>query len=734
MQGTEVEFAVTDQDGRAVKTLPTGTNVFFTYAKLVSDAAQNTQWTSYINREESTANPPNNTGPGGTPVLALALQANRQTATAALVNLGNGRYRYTFTSSGLTTTNLLTAPVPYASNLTNRIAIQVSGGGLIPVNRAHDFIPAGGVVSVTRNIATTASCLECHESNFGFHDSSARVEVVYCVTCHNPGTTDANSGLSLDMASMIHSIHSGPNLANSPYIIWGFGGSEHDYSGVGYPQDRRNCRKCHTGDDAATVNGNNWKTRPTRIACGACHDDVNFATGVNHDGGALSDDTACTACHSSTDIERYHLTTYPSPNNPSVHAGLVNFTYQITSVTTVNVLQGSTTNTLPVVTFRIQLNGADMDLSETVSSETGLPAGISSGPSFLVAYTSPQDGIAAPADWNQRGRSAAQPASVSLANVRNGTQGSITANGDGTYTATLRGTVSGEVYSAAYPAAATRRGVALQGTFAQSEASAGSDINGDGDTADSIPRNTKSVIRGVTGDSARRVVVDNNKCLACHETLQLHGGSRVDETAVCIVCHNPNLTSSGRGADPATVLARMSAEDEAAMTANGYDPANPLTFPEASNNFKNMIHGIHASHFRTTRFDFVRDRGAAGVFYYDWSHVTYPSDVVNCEMCHIAGTYDIDLPAGVLATNDITYGANRTEILARRASVPNGTDRIISQSAASCVSCHDGALSIAHMKHNGGYFGDRISYNTTETCVICHGPGRSADVTVVHGR
>ena len=40
----------------------------------------------------------------------------------------------------------------------------------------------------------------------------ARVEVQYCVMCHNPGTTDPYSGNTLDLKVMIHKIHTGNTL------------------------------------------------------------------------------------------------------------------------------------------------------------------------------------------------------------------------------------------------------------------------------------------------------------------------------------------------------------------------------------------------------------------------------------------------------------------------------------------------------------------------------------------
>src|SRR5262249_48795349 len=42
---------------------------------------------------------------------------------------------------------------------------------------------------------------------------------------------------------------------------------------------------------------NVFLTKPSRAACGACHDDVNFASGANHAGGIQNDDAQCANCH-----------------------------------------------------------------------------------------------------------------------------------------------------------------------------------------------------------------------------------------------------------------------------------------------------------------------------------------------------------------------------------------------------------------------------------------------------
>ena len=598
--GTVVEFSLTDSSNRPVTALPAGASVSFALAKLTVDGS-NTAWKSYINRVGAITGANNvGSGPGNTPAITTpTVQATTQGNAAAVVALGGGNFRYTFTNTGVTTPEA----VPFEAGLTTRVGIQVSGGGLAPANIIHDFRPDGAAVTTSRRVATTTSCHDCHVGDFGFHGSSARTDVEYCVTCHNPGSIDPNSGNSVDMANMVHKIHAGRNLpsveAGTPYIIWGNQGSRHDYSEVGYPmltEGLKNCRKCHNAGIASTPEGDNWKNRPTMLACGACHDDISFVSPAPagqrlHTGGALANNNTCASCHSPASIETYHITVFPTENNPDTPPGVANFVFEITNVTTVDEVVVETTggtnvtNNLPVVTFRMQMNGANMDLTGTA-----LPAGISGGPNFMTAYAAPQPGQATPTDWNQYGKVAGQPATVTLANLRSGAQGTLVANGDGTYTGTLRGTLTAAtgVYSAAFPDNATLKGVGIQGFFNQSDASANYDFNGDGDLLDvnesANRRSTPSVIRSVTGTPERRTIVTQESCMACHEILTFHGGNRTSNPNVCVVCHNPNLTATGNLAI------------------------------ETSQNLKDIIHGIHGANKRENPLDFQRTASSRYVF------------------------------------------------------------------------------------------------------------------------
>ncbi len=74
--------------------------------------------------------------------------------------------------------------------------------------------------------------------------------------------------------------------------------------------------RCHTGTGRkATPQGDNWKNNPSRMACGACHNNINWATGENHPGvgGARADDSQCKTCHTATAIATvYHISVDPT--------------------------------------------------------------------------------------------------------------------------------------------------------------------------------------------------------------------------------------------------------------------------------------------------------------------------------------------------------------------------------------------------------------------------------------
>jgi OmcA/MtrC family decaheme c-type cytochrome len=631
---------------------------------------------------------------------------------SSLVDHGDGAYTFTFNTDVGNVTG-----VTYEPTLSHRVAGQVGSADvpLAPQNLVLDFVPAGGDVTVTRNIATVASCNECHD---GLVMHGRRFITEYCVNCHNPDLAQGEG----DMKIMVHKIHSAQKFNVLDDGV--------DYSDVTYPQDLRNCQKCHNGEDAATPDGDNWKNVPSMQACGACHTTVNFATGENHVGGAQANNSVCALCHSATGIETSHVTDNATPNNPSVPAGAVNFTYEIASATVAGATNAAT------ISFRILADGTPVVFG---APGTTLLEGFTGGPSFLFAYALPQQGLDNPADWNNLGQSAAQPQSISLTNIWDGTKGTLAGpNADGYYTATVPD---------GFPGGATMRAVALQAYFTQVDPA--------------LPRHTLSAVMTVTGDQTRRVVVDVNKCGKCHEWFEGHGGNRVvglplnpveqTQPLVCALCHVPNLSASGRSIDPAKAADQdgdPNTVDPAAATVD-LGTSDTWTWPENTNNLKDMIHGIHASAVRTSPFEFVRGRNNG--LYFDFSEVTFPAQngVRNCLLCHAEGTYQLPLSDNVLettvrstGTDDGLDGNDFNAVIAARSSVPNPTDWVSTPTASTCYKCHDSATALAHIRQNGGVisiadpaeasFTQRQNVDSVESCAVCHGEGKIADLIVVH--
>lgn len=118
-----------------------------------------------------------------------------------------------------------------------------------------------------------------------------RRSIELCVLCHQPQTSDAVSGNTVDLKVMIHKIHTSVK-AGGKYSI----GSA-DFSGIGFPAypDTRNRVVCHDQNSAAAQKDAYLK--PSRAACGSCHDDVNFATGENHVSLPQISNNLCANCH-----------------------------------------------------------------------------------------------------------------------------------------------------------------------------------------------------------------------------------------------------------------------------------------------------------------------------------------------------------------------------------------------------------------------------------------------------
>jgi len=706
----------------------------------------------------------------------------------------------------------------------HRVGLQLcytdpSSKAKVTVNPTIDFtLGADGVAVPVKStdgkslarasaVVDVANCNECHEklaAHGNILTGNPRVNSDYCVICHNVGSkdynnqsasADVNASGSISFKSMIHKLHGGKNVLTKDYQVASlvFRKASTDTTavstsnpkgaittGTAFPQDVRNCTKCH--DNAKAAQADNWKTVPTRLACGSCHDGIDFSTGkgyqlgeynyttntaptasVGHIGGAKKDDTQCLLCHDATTIPVYHQTVVASAHNPTVKSGVASFQYKITGAT-INASRQL------VVSFQILKDG----VAQKLATGTTQIAGFTGGPSFLAIYATAQDGIAAPSDWNSGHDS------VTLADAVNQANGNtITVDTAGTtYTLTMVKSGGTSGHSLTLPADAKMVTAMIAGTFTQTGVTERSGalpgipamLAATGNTPDGKP------------NVARRVIFKEDACNACHDRLgtepNFHSGSY--SIAMCAACHTPIQGGT-----------------------TGW-----------SASFRVWVHGIHSAEKRTIPFTWHAVNKSN-----NYSQVGYPGVLKNCETCHLPGTYDFTgsaytadvlngmlpvtatassystttkqmAPASASTTSyvfpqaapvgsgkwaygaalklyagsgsfavDTDFGPGYTldksgtatngTVIANTNTVPGSTktvaDNLVSSPiTAVCSTCHDDTAALTHMTSSGfgSFYRPRGTAGVTnlstalgsigEQCLTCHGAGKVLPIKTVH--
>ena len=661
-----VYFALTNDLDQGLKDLPAGDIRFVLSQLSAGTGGGSSEWHSYVTRSSNG--------------IANA-QANTETATSGtFVDYGDGTYEYTFEQA---LTDYPGGPT-FNSIKTHRLGIEIRGQAPISSNGIHDFVPAGGAPLLERKIVDNNTCNACHD-RLEFH-GGPRTDVEYCVTCHNPNSTDEDSGNTVDMKALIHNIHAG----RDGYAIIGYRGSLHDYSDIQWTQDIRNCQTCHEESDLNTPQASNWQLVPNRAACGTCHyDDGDTLNGV-HDyaiedgvhplGLTLTDDTQCLLCHGpDATIVNGDVQVAKAHEIPEAIAAQA-FEYEVVSVADTG------PGDFPTVSIRV-LDPTDpnyaTDPASTAWDINDVNGPFQTGSARIkvdIAWSTNDYGNVDPSDDLARPALTGAPFAPIGVDFKSGAAN----NGSNVFTKTS---------TSAIPTGITGSGVAIVEGRPQLDL-------GNGPESLAVVGRGKSFAITDAAPVDRRQVVNIEKCNDCHNTLALHGDNRVGNTELCSTCHNPNATDINRRVAGGSCEVALGADDE-------------------SIDLKRMIHGIHSGNVGLCGY---------GNRPHDYTALVYPGHLNNCEGCHLAGTYYPVDPDAVMATT-VDVGADRSSLL---------DDLVISPNAAVCSSCHTSNLAKNHMIQNGGDF-DAGKDNTgtlissgVETCTLCHGPGRSADVGEVH--
>ena len=234
---------------------------------------------------------------------------------------------------------------------------------------------------------------------------------------------------------------------------------------------------------AAAEDHTAWMTNPSRMACGSCHDDIDFENGIEHIPQA--NDDACNRCHEPDSGGEYDFSVAGAHTVNYRSTQLSGFLLEILDI------QDTGPGDNPTVTFKLWGKSGAID-PQTINR---LRFSIS-GPNTDFTY------------WRQE--DALEGMRWTGSNYVFTFDKKLPSDAMGSFSFGVEGRLNGQ-------------------------------INGQSQR-DQMQNFIEPF--AVTDSSAmsRRVVVDDVKCESCHSNLSLHGSNRHNATEYCQTCHNPTAT------------------------------------------------------------------------------------------------------------------------------------------------------------------------------------------------
>jgi OmcA/MtrC family decaheme c-type cytochrome len=476
-----VSFTLTDAKGTGLDRAGLFTDGAISVGFVLAQLAQNVdgspaQYTAYTTRTQVT--------PDG---LHSATQgAAESSGTFAVVDLARGAYSYTFAADLGSYDAQRTQTV--AGNATRTM---IDGSRYLD---AVDFSVGVTDTPVTRQVVILEACNACHGSltAHGGHWKAT----TQCVLCHQPQSSDPDTGNTVDFGVMIHKIHRGADLPSvelgGTYHIVGNGQSDHDFSTVGFPQPINRCESCHA---ATAPQGDYWKRTQTIAACTSCHDTTVFTLAevvpgktVLH-GGLAQVEGTCGTCHRAGSIH---------PVEQRHHTGTLDPTAAQISVT-IDGISATAPGQSPRLAFTVTNRSAGMNVATTPLT------------TLTATFAGPNTDYTTEWAWKIQG---------------------------GTGTLTTLDAAAGKF---AYQFAATQIiPLAATGAF-----TVGIEANLTDSASVRHATVGPTLAFAVTGaaSSPRREIVSTERCDGCHDDLRAHGGGRKG-VAYCVLCHNATNTDA----------------------------------------------------------------------------------------------------------------------------------------------------------------------------------------------
>jgi OmcA/MtrC family decaheme c-type cytochrome len=489
-----------------------------------------------------------------------------------------------------------------------------------------------------------------------------------------------------------------------------------------------NCNVCHTSSSGALAKANTMTV--TTANCFSCHESMeswDFTASGTTFHESMTEATNCTSCHNSTPTGIAPATVTAFHNGLVTERGGIIFNGDDTSVTegakfnwTITGIVDNGTNLS--ISWAAKYNGVDVNPCNATAA-VGAPvfhAAAGGNLSMLRSYFQGDDPVL--------GQDPNAPGQALAVNVT-------------TTNTTCTGNVATTVIPVNTGITATRGIVALQGKPRVVTANI---------TTPTMVRAKTPVREWVVGTGAlpaqaRRAIANSGECVGCHVgSLYQHGGNRVDNVDMCVICHNSasseqnvrvgmGVTASeaydglvGQTYEFKTMLHAIHSVGDAAgafaiyrtrgiyawapegltppnwaagtkcAVASPIPPAttpaasvvlNPTTTPPAGTSFGtpgNIVYGA------STNADGTYPTVACQP--HNLYHPTYPRDTKQCSGCHVAGFGTIPDQAKAVAT---TMDAGVAPWLNQL------DDSLQGASAAACTSCHSTTDSRGHAYQNG---------------------------------
>lgn len=249
-------------------------------------------------------------------------------------------------------------------------------------------------------------------------------------------------------------------------------------------------------------------------------------------------------------------------------------------------------------------------------------------------------------------------------------------------------------------------------------------------------------------------VTETDKCLKCHVgSLYQHGGNRVDNVELCIMCHN-EASSDHNNRVAMGVTASEAYDGKAAQTyglktmlhaihASGKAGQDPLViyrtrgiyaFAPLQSALLNNWPGASTTATLVNGGDPTALNSSGGQIAkqpHNFVTAHYPRKLNDCAACHATGFSVIPDPTKAVATTISAGAAPWTNQL---------DDTLEGAASAACTSCHRSKAADAHANQNSWVpmaftEGRKTVMDQTdkvESCAACHGSGRTAGVAEVH--